>query len=75
VLAGSVYFLRDKATNALDYLLRALKLETGCNGAESMKLIECYYWLGEASIKLSKYTQSKDFFSKAYRLYNRHKVS
>ena len=47
MLAGSVYFLQEKMTEALDYLLKAVRLEISSQGTSSMRLVEAYYWLGE----------------------------
>lgn len=47
MLAGSVFFLQEKMTEALDYLLKAVRLEISSQGTSSMRLVEAYYWLGE----------------------------
>lgn len=72
VLGGIVFFLREKTDEALECLLKALRLEINKKGGDSLRLIEVYYWLGETYTKLKKYYLAKNYYSKAYRLYGKH---
>jgi tetratricopeptide (TPR) repeat protein len=74
VLGGIVFFLREKTDEALECLLKALRLEINEKGGDSLRLIEVYYWLGETYAKLKKYYLAKNYYSKAYRLYGKHEV-
>jgi tetratricopeptide (TPR) repeat protein len=54
------------------YLLKAVRLEVARSGVESVRLVEPYYWLGEAYLRTRKGNLAKEYLLKAHRGYNFH---
>jgi|LakMenEpi03Aug12_release.lakeMendotaPanAssembly.Ray.scaffolds.fasta_scaffold3379340_1 hypothetical protein len=73
-MLGCCQLLLGKADEAVVVLLKGVRMEVAESGTESVRLVQLYYWLGEAYLRLKKTIQAKEYLMKSLRAYRAHQL-
>jgi len=58
-MLGCCQLLLGKTEEAVQVLMKGVRMEVAESGTESIRLVQLYYWLGEAYLRLGKAVQAK----------------
>lgn len=73
-MLGCCQLLLAKPEEAVQALMKGVRMEVAESGTESIRLVQLYYWLGEAYLRLGKAVQTKEYLTKSLRGYRTHQI-
>lgn len=73
-MMGCCHLLLGKPDEAVQILLKGVRMEVAESGTESIRLVQLYYWIGEGYLRMTKAIQAKEYLAKSLRGYRAHQL-